>query len=1097
MSLRVLGPLEARGADGPLALKGPRQRALLARLLVAGGRVVSLDGLVAALWPEWPPEGAVGAIRTFVADLRRALEPDRPPRGPARLLVTAAPGYALRMDPDALDARRFETAAGAGADLLGAGRSRAALDSLEQALALWRGPAYAEFAEESWARGEADRLEQLRLLAMERRAQALIGLDRAGEAAAELHEHVRAHPLRENAWHTLALALYRAGRQGDALEALRRARHRLAEDLGLDPGARLRALEADILAQAPGLGADAPPPAGPVRGPAPLRQPSAATSGAPARPFVGRTAELHALEDAAAAAAEGSRVVPVLIAGGAGQGKTALARALFRRLAEGGWATAWGDSPEHDGAPAVWAVERIAADLGAAGAPPATARSHPRRAEGSAAEPTPAARFSAQREGVALVAAAAEHGPVVLVADDLHRAAEETLDLLTAVAAEPLERPVLLVGAYRGDAIGPALAAALARLARREPVRLYLDGLSEEAVGELVACVAGRAADAATVGAIRRRSGGNPFYVRELARVFAEEGASALDAVPAGVGDVVRHRLAGLDDATRRLLRQAAVIGSEVETDVLAAVAGGGEAGLEAVEAAVEAGVLTQPDPRRLLFAHALLRDAVYAGVSGARRAHWHTAAAEAIQRLRPDDAASLAHHFARSAAPGADARAAHYGRVAAQRAEERFAPHEAARLWEETVAAYGRAGIGDERARLEAVMGLVRALAVTGRLADARNRRAEAVADAERLGDPELTARIVTAFDVPAVWPRNDDEDLSGRIAATCERTLAALPAHHEQLRARLLAALALELRGDTGPRGARAAREAEQTARRLADPALLAQALNAGFMQSFHRAGGARGRAAVGAELVELAAAEGLVAYEVLGRLVLLQAHAAMADFAEADRHAAAAQRLGERHEIGHVEVFIRWYGALRQAVSGSFEEAEAACRAAGARLAGTGMPGLQEGIVPLALLCLRLQTGRPAAAEEGADWGPYAPWAAALIRAEGSSRADVPPQAPVGLLDEALTCLRAHAAMAAGDREAMRHCYEHLLPAADELAGAGSGLLTLGPVAHCLGDLADALGRRGDAAEHYRHAARVADRARAPHWSDAAQAALARTA
>nr|CEL21667.1 regulator [Kibdelosporangium sp. MJ126-NF4]CTQ92447.1 regulator [Kibdelosporangium sp. MJ126-NF4] len=193
MRIGVLGPLLAADATGPIDLKGPRHRAVLARLLVARGRVVPVDMLVADLWED-PPDGAVGAIQTFVAALRKALEPDRPPRTPATLLVTEGPGYALKLAPDAVDAWRFEAAL------------NGSLSALDEALALWRGPAYAEFTDQAWARAEITRLDELRLLAVERRAEALLGLGRAAEAVPDLQAHVDGQPLRESAWRLLALA---------------------------------------------------------------------------------------------------------------------------------------------------------------------------------------------------------------------------------------------------------------------------------------------------------------------------------------------------------------------------------------------------------------------------------------------------------------------------------------------------------------------------------------------------------------------------------------------------------------------------------------------------------------------------------------------------------------------------------------------------------------------------------------------------------------------------------------------------------------------------------------------------------------------------
>ncbi len=236
----VLGPVEAWDASGSvIALPGPRHREVLARLVAAGGRVVPVEVLAADLW-EAPPPGAVGAIRTFVAALRRAVEPGRAPRSPAGVIVTSGPGYALRAEADVW---RFEEAARV------AGPPAVVSARLDEALASWRGPAYAGLA---WAEGERARLAEVRLRVVERRAQALLDLGRAGEVVPDLEALARAHPWREEVWRLLALALYRVGRQADALAVLRAARAELA-GLGLDPGPGLRELEGAILRQDAGL----------------------------------------------------------------------------------------------------------------------------------------------------------------------------------------------------------------------------------------------------------------------------------------------------------------------------------------------------------------------------------------------------------------------------------------------------------------------------------------------------------------------------------------------------------------------------------------------------------------------------------------------------------------------------------------------------------------------------------------------------------------------------------------------------------------------------------------------------------------------------
>lgn len=644
----VLGPVTAwDGSGSAIALKGPRHRAVLARLIVARGRVVPVSRIVDDLWAD-PPSDAVGAVRTFVAALRRVLEPDRPPRTPSGLLVTEGPGYALHPAPDGVDAWRFEQAATATRP------PAEQVEELDEALGWWRGPAYAEFAGEPWAHAERSRLAELRLHAVERRADALMALGQEAAAIPDLDAHVAEHPWREEAWRLLALALYRTGRQGDALAVLRRARNLLVEQLGLDPSPMLRRLEEDILRQADHL------------------------------------------------------------------------------------------EPGHDAVSRVWAQ-----------------------------------------------------------------------------AAEAYDRSVS----------------------------------------------------------------------------------------------------------------------------------------------------------------------------SGAR-------------------------------------------------------------------------------ARLESTVGILRNLAVTGAggLVAAREHRMAAITAAEELGDAELTARVIGAYDVPAIWTRSDDPRQAAEVVAAAERCLAGLPHGHEAARARLLATIALESRGARSDRGREAAREAERLARGLDDPVLLAFALNGAFMQAFDRAGRAARRDGIGAELVDLSARGDLVNYEVLGRLVRLQARCALGDFAGADAHADAADRLAERHERPLVGVFTTWYRALRLAASGApMAEAEAAYRNAAERMRGCGMPGLEDGLPSLALLCLRVQHRRPAQTGP-ADWGPYEPWARPLVllardrpdEAAGAVR-DVP-EPPRDLLFEALWCLTAHAAIAVGDRAVMRRARAELAPAAGELAGAGSGVLTAGPVARHLDDLTAALSSTG---------------------------------
>ena len=444
-------------------------------------------------------------------------------------------------------------------------------------------------------------------------------------------------------------------------------------------------------------------------------------------------------------------------------------------------------------------------------------------------------------------------------------------------------------------------------------------------------------------------------------------------------------------------------------------------------------------------------------------------------------------------------------------------AARSAAEVWARTAAAYDRSVAAGSRARLESSVGLLRSLAVTGGggLEAARENRLAAVRAAEEADDPELAARVIGAYDVPAIWPRSDDPVQAREIVAAAERALAALPSEggggapddaqdgeaggageYAAARCRLLATIGLEMRGIRSPRGPQAAREAEAIARRLDDPALLAFALNAVFMQSCTRAGGAERRDAIGAEAAALGARHALPTYEVFGRMVRMQARAGLGDFAAADEHAAAVDRLSLQNELPLARVFTRWYRALRVAVSGRTDDAEKAYRDAATELEGSGMPGVAEGLLPLALLCLHLSaTGPdvPSAPEHGpdptetggggapaspvlaavgrvspdSDWGPYRPWVEPLLllKAGKSDEARaalhaLPEPAP-DLLYEALCCLEAAAALELGDDRTLVRVRDRLLPARQEIAGAGSGMVTVGPVEGWLEAIAAATG------------------------------------
>ena len=263
MRFRVLGPLEVETDNGPVVLGGQKERLLLAQLLTRPNQVVPVEALVRGLWGEHPPPTAAKTLQSHVVRLRRALEPARARGAAGEVLVTREPGYLLRVTPGALDAARFEELTAAGRRALADGSVEHAGSLLREALGLWRGRAFEEFLDADFGTAESDRLAELRLAALEDRIEAELRLGRHRELVAELEGLVREQPLRERLWAQLMLALYRSGRQADALLAYQRARSVLVEELGIDPGAELRRLHAAILAQDPALDLPAPPEADP------------------------------------------------------------------------------------------------------------------------------------------------------------------------------------------------------------------------------------------------------------------------------------------------------------------------------------------------------------------------------------------------------------------------------------------------------------------------------------------------------------------------------------------------------------------------------------------------------------------------------------------------------------------------------------------------------------------------------------------------------------------------------------------------------------------------------------------------------------------
>ncbi|WP_433080093.1 BTAD domain-containing putative transcriptional regulator [Dactylosporangium sp. CA-052675] len=1093
MLLRVLGPFEVEtDAGATVDVGGPRQRAVLALLLSARGEVVSVDRMIEDLWRGEPPPRAIASLQAYVSNLRRLLEPSRERRAPARLLVSAAPGYAIRLPAEAVDAWRFER-------LLADARSALSQDPrrarvlLRAALELWRGDAYAEFAAESWAQPEAARLEELRLAARELLLDATLRAGWAAEAVAEAEVLTRQAPLREESWRLLALALWRSGRQADALAALRRARALLAEELGLDPGRALLDLEAAILAGSPD-----------VQGAPEVSDLAVAPGGAaPDELFVGRSDELAALTGIAAPSV-------VLISGEAGVGKSSLLARYRQELAREGWLVVVGRCPEAEGAPPAWAwVEALRQLAGFAPPGELAAEVRPLLDEDAGAGPGEdfaAGRFRLHRAVARWLAAVAAERPLAVVLDDLHAADGETLMLLASVAelVAPGGPALLLVAALRPADNRERLAATMAALARRSPVRLPLQGLGQEDVARLVEAFARTTVDPATLAALAERTGGNPFYVRESAQLLASEGALvATSEVPEGVRDVLRRRLSRLPQAAVAVLRLAAVIGREADVETLVEAADADEGTvLDALEAGLIAGLLTEPAPGRVRFVHGLVRDTMYTDLSRLRRARMHARVAAVTRRLRPDDYPALAYHYARAASSETAAAAVDYAVRAAELAERRFAYDAAAEILGAALAALEAAGTvpGDRDALLVDLLGrLLRAQASAGAVAAARRTRQRAV-DVAVAGGEELLVAAFTAWTVATPWQIHD-------YGVTDERTVDLLTRllRRDDLapadRCRLLDALSSELDGDE--RGAAAGREALEIARGLGDPGLLALGLAArGRTMPYDR--DVPQRRAVALELRALAAEHGFVAYQWLAEQQLGNCAAALNEPAEVR---AAVARQGTIAAAYHLAEPFAVHLAARATlahIEGDFAGARTLYDECREQMRRQGsLHG--EGFHFIATFSLMLSQGRAAELVEatrfvcqelgsiGYDAHALSLCAAGRLAEARAVRVGEHPIRP-DYFGSAFYTVRALAVVALGRADLAQPVIDALLPVRDQIAGVSSTSIAMQPVALSLAELYRLLDRPEEATECLRQAVDVAGRWNCPHWLARARELLA---
>jgi DNA-binding SARP family transcriptional activator/tetratricopeptide (TPR) repeat protein len=983
VEFRVLGPLEVVGPRGLIEIGAPKHRALLSLLLLEPGRVVPVDRLIDQLWNGAPPASATTTLQAYVSNVRRALEPDRAPGTPATVLVTRPPGYALDVERDLVDARRFERLV-AEAAALAPSDPTGASERLVHALSLWRGQAFADVADEPWAQSEVARLEELRLAVLERQLEIDLSLGRHVAVAIEAERLVKQQPVRERPRELLMLALYRSGRQADALRAYRDARETLVDELGIEPGPALRALENKILTQDPSL--DWRPTAGPqvavVPDPLPPVAAAPSTAAAPAGldapsddllgetptdAFVGRADECATLNRLIDDVRAGRGRVG-LVAGEPGIGKTRLCEAVANSARERGLHVVWGNGYEGDGAPAFWPWVLVLRELaevmpdGVAGAltpstagdiarvVPEYARFAPDAASTPPAVDAETARFRFFDAVAGLLRRVGTTTPLMVVLDDLHWADVSSLRLVEFAATALRDARVFLLGTYRDTEVGPdsPLAATLSALAREPTLaRVRLRGLSHDEIATYVAAVVGHDADPGLVGSLHDRTAGNPFFVAELVRLLRTEGrlgdhataSSVRNVVPQGVRDVIRSRLSQLPETALPVLTAAAVAGRQFDLALIARVCDLPEDDvLDVVEAAWIAGIVDEVSgkPGQFEFAHELVRDTLRDGLGTVRRIRLHRAVGEALEALHgvrnPAYLAEFAYHFS-AAAPGGDAlKAVLYGQKAADQLVARLAYEDAIPVYERALDLVATYDVGTAATRNDLFIGLAWALRSSGRLAEARVQLDHAVDVARGSGDPVRLARSVLGHGGGAFWGWWEEFGVTDTgLIAQLEEAIGALGVDDSWLRCELLGRLAVELYFSAPrPRRDALSEAAVDAARRLGEPNALAAALAARHVAVWRPENLAE-RLALADELVDVATGAGLLERELTGRHLRMIDRFEAGDVQGSDRELARCQAIAE--EIGQhsYSVQLAWFVAMRELLAGNLAESERLAHAA----------------------------------------------------------------------------------------------------------------------------------------------------------------------
>jgi DNA-binding SARP family transcriptional activator/tetratricopeptide (TPR) repeat protein len=736
MEIGVLGPFQALSNGQHLPLGGQRQRSVLAILTLEVNRAIPSERLIELLWGDNLPSRSAAVLQTYIANLRKVLEPGG---GPYKVLTSRAAGYELCLPPDSIDAYQFEEGLRLGRQAIATKAWEQADALFAKALQLWRGPALGEFAGERFALAGARRLEELRLVVTEDRFDAGLRLGRHQQLVPELESFMGEHPLRERVACQLMVALYRAGRQAEASGVFQQTRRRLSEDLGMEPGPDMQKLLRQILNQDPELdwtlksvvsqrdirlsrtGNDPSPAPNQSELPGQLRTLCPV--------LIARQAELTQLEDALISSLRGAGR-SVVVAGDAGVGKTRLAWELSRVAQDLGCQLMGGSCSSVDlTLPYLPILEALGNWLNDRDLDQIRMRLGPVRRElaqllpqlgddstvgdvGDPAQNKPRL-FEAVLEFLRIVA---QDSGLVLVINDLQWADVSTCELVDHLSRRLRNSRILVIITCRLD-----------ELHRQHPVRATIHGwqrsglaklielqpLSSAGVREMLQTIL--ADDSVTdefQDFMHLRSEGNPFVLEEILREAIDRHGAGPNtdlkgwnpeelSIPRTVREAILQRVSRLSRDEMSLIYAAAVLGPSFPYQVLPTVCGLTEDSVRAaLRECVDKQLLEAVDGQEIRFRHAITRDAIYEDLLAPERVALHRQAAAAIRRLPETPAAEVAHHLILA---GERDDAVPLLIRAAEEAKNRLGYHEAAGLYERAVP-----HVPDElaRARLECKQG-------------------------------------------------------------------------------------------------------------------------------------------------------------------------------------------------------------------------------------------------------------------------------------------------------------------------------------------------------------------------------------------------------